>query len=204
VTRQHSPAFERNRGPIADVLQEVLGVGSRVLEVGSGSGQHAAWFAGRFPGVHWMPSDVPGNLVGIDAWVAEAGVDNVDPARPLDLLAPHWPEAIFDTVMALNVVHIVRWSGVEALFRESGRRLPDGGLLFLYGPFRYPDRQFEPSNRRFDAWLRERDPESGVRDFPALDRLARDAGMMLEGDREMAANNRALWWRRQAWAGAAD
>ncbi len=198
MTRQYSPAFERNREPIAGVLEEVLRDRRRVLEVGSGSGQHVAWFAPRFPGLHWMPTDLYANLSGIDSWVGESGATNVDPARELDLLAGNWGVSGFDTVIALNVVHIVSWAGVEALFRESGKRLPVDGVLFLYGPFRHPGREFEPSNRRFDQWLRERYPQSGVRDFAELDRLAMAAGLRLQDDRPMPSNNRAAWWRRAA------
>lgn len=194
--KQYAPAAERNRGPILDVLREVLAERRCVLEIGSGTGEHAAYFAARLPQLLWQPSDVPGRLDSIAAWRADAGADNLLPPIALDLLdrTPAAPDA--DAVVCINTVHIVAWQGVDALMRLAGRVLPQQGVLYLYGPFRYARRALEPSNERFDQWLRQRDPASGVRLFEDVDALARENGLVHAGDRGMPANNRSLWWTR--------
>lgn len=192
--KQHAPACERNKAPILAVLREVLPARGTVLEVGSGSGQHAAYFAAQLPGLIWQPSDLPDAFPSIRAWAEEAALANLRAPIALDLLAPAWPAEVFDALVCINTVHIVAWAGVEALFAGAGRLLAPGGVLFVYGPYRYATRPLEPSNEDFDRWLRARDARSGVRDFEAVDALARAAGLHLAGDRAMPANNRSIWW----------
>lgn len=194
--KQSAPAAERNRDPILEVLREVLADRRRVLEIGSGTGEHAAWFAPRLPHLAWQPSDMPGRLDSIEAWRAQAQAENLAAPLELDLLGERPPGLEADAVVCINTVHIVSWRGVEALARLAGELLPRGGVLYLYGPFRYTARALEPSNQQFDRWLRSRDPDSGIRLFEDLDALARDNGLVHEGDRPMPANNRSLWWRR--------
>ncbi len=194
--KQHAPACDRNRDPILAILAEVLQDTRRVLEIGSGTGQHAAYFAQGLPHLTWQPSDLTENLASIDAWRAEAQAPNLLAPVALDLFAESWPVQAFDAVVCINTIHIVPWAAVERLFATVAARLPVDGVMYVYGPYRYPDRPLEPSNENFDAWLKQRDPRSGVRDFTAVDALARAAGLTLQGDRAMPANNRSIWWRK--------
>lgn len=194
--KQFSPAFERNREPIAAALTEALAGCARVLEVGSGSGQHAAWFAARFPGITWFPTELPEFLPSIEAWRAESGLVNVEPARVLDVFAADWPDVGADAVVTLNTLHIVSWPGVEAIVSKAAALLPADGVLYVYGPFRYASRALEPSNENFDQWLRARDAQSGIRLFEDVDALAREGGLSFEKDLAMPANNRSIWWRK--------
>ncbi|MBI5613089.1 MAG: DUF938 domain-containing protein [Gammaproteobacteria bacterium] len=194
--KQFSPACDRNKEPILAVLKEILPASGRVLEIGSGTGQHAAYFAARLPQLIWQPTDLPANFPSIRAWAAEAGLSNVREPLALDVLADRWPVVTADAIVCINTIHIVAWAGVEALFAGAGRVLAAGGALFAYGPYRYDDRPLEPSNEEFDRWLKARDPVSGVRDFAAVNALAERHGLTLAGDRAMPANNRSLWWRK--------
>ncbi|MDH3376003.1 MAG: class I SAM-dependent methyltransferase [Gammaproteobacteria bacterium] len=193
--KQYAPACERNRQPIISILRELLPKRGTVLEVGSGSGQHAVWFAEAFPNLVWQPSERAGALLSINAWRNDANLANLRAPIVLDLFDPVWPVDEISAIICINVVHIVAWRGVEQLFMRAGELLSGGGMLYLYGPFRYADRALEPSNQQFDGWLKQRGPDSGIRDFAAVDRLATAAGLALAGDRAMPANNRSLWWR---------
>ncbi len=195
--KQFAPAVERNRDPILAVLRDILPPGGDVLEIGAGTGQHAAYFASHFPALSWQPTDLPPSLASIEAWRREAGIENLRPPRVLDLLHDQWPVERADVVVCINTVHIVAWKAVQGLFAGIGGLLADGGLVYLYGPFRYRDRPLETSNEQFDHWLRTRDPQSGIREFEAIDALAAQVGLRLEGDRAMPANNRSIWWRRE-------
>ncbi len=194
--KQYTAAFERNREPIAGALREALGDCRRVMEIGSGSGQHAAWFASEFPHVSWCPTDLAAMLPSIDAWRQECGLDNIEPARALDVLSLDWPAIEFDAVVTINTLHIVSFEGVRSILAGAAGRLPPGGLMFVYGPFRFSGRALEPSNANFDAWLRERDPDSGLRLFDDVDGIAARHGLRFERDVPMPANNHALWWRK--------
>ena len=194
--KQHSPSFERNKDAVLAVLREILPPAGLVLEIGSGSGQHAAHIAPHLPGVDWQPTDLPESLPSIAAWREASGAANLRVPLALDLLSPEWPVARCDAVVCINTVHIVAWEGVQNLFAGAGRVLRPGGVMYVYGAYRYTDRPLEPSNEQFDRWLKRRDPRSGVRDFAAVDALARAAGLTLAGDRAMPANNRSIWWRK--------
>jgi len=192
--KQCSPSYERNKDVILAALQEVLPLSGTVLEIGSGPGQHAVFFAGALPGLIWQPTDLLPNLASIRAWAEDAGLCNLRAPLELDLLAEDWPIDAVDAIVCINTVHIVAWSGVEHLFAGAARVLAPGGVLYLYGAYRYATRPLEPSNEAFDAWLRARDPVSGVRDFEAVDALAQQHGLAWGGDRPMPGNNRSLWW----------
>lgn len=176
------------------MLKEVLPSAGTVLEIGSGTGQHAAYFAAQLPNLFWQPTDLPENFASIRAWAAEAGLANLRAPLELDVLAEHWPVSPVQAIVCINTIHIVAWRGVENLFAGAGRALAVGGVMFAYGPYRYAARPLEPSNEDFDKWLKARDPVSGVRDFEAVNALARQHGLALAGDRAMPANNRSLWW----------
>jgi len=196
-----SEACERNKEPILAVLRGCLADRTKVLEIGSGTGQHAVHFAAALPHLVWQPSDVAENLAGIAAWCAEADLSNL--LAPIELDLTHPPQEIgqFDSVDAVftaNTLHIVGWAQTQTLFDFAGRVLPAGGVLAVYGPFRYGGRHTSESNARFDLMLRSHDPDSGIRNFEEVDALARGYRLSLVDDRAMPANNRTLVWRKAA------
>ena len=192
--KQSSPSCERNKEPILAVLREILSVPGLVIEIGSGSGQHAVHFARGLPHVEWQPTDVADSLPGICAWRDEAGPANLHEPLALDLFSDRWPVAAVQAVVCINTIHIVSWEAVERLFIGAGRLLSPGGVMYVYGPYRYADRSLEPSNEEFDRWLKARDSASGIRLFEDVNRLAEMNGLILAGDRAMPANNRSIWW----------
>lgn len=191
-----SPATERNRGPILAVLERILPRAGSVLEIGSGTGQHAAWFAARLPALEWIASDRAENHPGIRAWIEHAGLPNLSGPETLDVAQPDWPVSRVDAVFSANTAHIMHWREVEAMIAGVGCIVEAGGVFCLYGPFRYGHRHTAESNERFDAHLRSEDPGMGIRDRHEIERLAWEAGMRLEDDEAMPANNRTLVFRR--------
>jgi cyclopropane fatty-acyl-phospholipid synthase-like methyltransferase len=192
----YSEACERNRHSILGVLRTAFADRHRVLEIGAGTGQHAVHFARHLPWLAWLPTDRREYLVGLAARVASEGPPNLAPAVELDVLAAPWPRFESDAAFSANTLHIMSWRAVESLFAGVGSMLPAGGVLAVYGPFHYGGRATSDSNAAFDAMLRERDPGSGVREFEAVDALAQAAGLALQADHAMPANNRLLVWRR--------
>ncbi|HKK04648.1 MAG TPA: DUF938 domain-containing protein [Gammaproteobacteria bacterium] len=192
-----SESCEQNKQPILAVLREALADSRAVLEIGSGTGQHAVFFARELPYLTWYTSDRLEYHPGIRAWLEEAGLANVHGPAELDARQREWPAVEVDAVFSANTAHIMDWPAVEAMFAGVGRLLPADGVFCLYGPFNYGGRYTSQSNERFDAWLRARDPASGVRDFDDLEALARAAGLELQRDYEMPANNRTLVWRKR-------
>ena len=190
-----APACERNRDPILDVLRRHFARCRTVLEVGSGTGQHAVHFAAALPSLTWQCTDLPSQLPGIRQWLDEVGLPNTPPPLALDLAGP-WPDGLYDGVFSANVLHIVDWPKVEAFFAGAGRALGDAGVLVVYGPFNEGGAYTSPSNRDFDAWLKARDARSGIRDVEAVQALAEAAGLQSVDDVAMPANNRCLVWRR--------
>jgi trans-aconitate methyltransferase len=181
-----SEASERNRAPILEVLRRVFSESRRVLEIGSGTGQHAAYFAAELPHLVWQASDVAEHLAGIREWIADPAPIELDVDKP-------WPAVEADAVYSANTCHIMSWLQVERMFAGIGKLAP--AVLALYGPFNYNGRHTSESNARFDAMLRARDPASGLRDFEAVDALAQSRGLILQEDNAMPANNRLLVWR---------
>jgi SAM-dependent methyltransferase len=196
--KPYAESCAQNREPILAVLRGLFADRREVLEIASGTGQHAVHFGAALPHLTWHTSELPENHAGIQAWLDEAGLANVRPPVALDVNGPDWPPGPFDAVFNANTVHIVAWPAVVRMFAGIGRVLAPGGLLCLYGPFNYRGAFTSDSNARFDVWLKGRDPASGIRDFEALDRLAGDQGMRLVHDIEMPVNNRTLVWRRDA------
>jgi len=183
-----SEACERNREPILQILKRLFTDRRFVLELGSGTGQHAAYFAPALPHLVWQASDVAENLPSIREWVS-------DPA-PIELdVDKDWPALSVDAIFSANVCHIMSWPQVGRMFTGVGRLLPPGGVFALYGPFNYHGKHTSGSNARFDAMLRERDPAGGLRDFEDISALAQRAGLALAEDNAMPANNRLLVWR---------
>jgi len=198
MDKPYSQACENNKTPILAVLRQAFAGCRRVLEIGSGTGQHAAHFAAGLPHLVWQPSDRAPNLPGVRAWCEDAGLANLGEPLALDVHQRRWPLTSFDAAFSANTAHIMHWPAVERMFAGVGEYLEPPGVMALYGPFRYAGRPTAPSNERFDAWLRAQDPGMGVRDFEAVDALARAAGLELLADHAMPANNRALVWRRAA------
>ena len=198
-TKPHAPACERNRDPILAVLRRHFAGRRHVLEVGSGTGQHAVYFARAMPWLAWQASDVAEHLPGIRAWLDDAGLPNTPAPLELDVGSPTWPVVPADAVFTANTLHIMGWDEVRAFFRgvDAVLRGAPGGMLAAYGPFNYGGTFSSDSNRDFDAWLKARDPRSGIRDFEAVDGLAREAGLELLDDVAMPANNRCLVWQRR-------
>jgi len=195
TAKPHSPSCDRNRDPILAVLEAHLAECRRVLEIGSGTGQHAVYFAAAMPGLTWQCSDVAENLPGIRQWLQDAQLTNTPAPIELDVDGD-WPQARFDGVFSANTLHIMGWAQVEACFARLPHVLADAATVAVYGPFNYGGAYTSASNREFDAWLKARDPQSGIRDFEAVDALAQAIGLRLVADVSMPANNRTLVWRR--------
>ena len=196
VEKPYSAASERNRDPILAVLQRHLGSRTRLLEIGSGTGQHAVHFAAAMPWLEWQCSDRSEHLPGIDAWRREAALPNLPPPITLDVLRGSWPAPPFDAAFSANTVHIMHWPEVEAMFAGLGRVLAADATLILYGPFHRDGRPTSDSNAAFDASLRARDPGMGVRDIEAVQTLASGIGLRCIADVAMPANNACLVWQR--------
>ncbi|MDB5973493.1 MAG: hypothetical protein JWR07_253 [Nevskia sp.] len=194
--KPHSPASERNRDPILAVLREHFADRKRVLEIGSGTGQHAAHFAAAMPQLIWQSSDRPENLPGIRAWLDEAGLPNTPAPLELDVNQPQWPTQQYDAIYSANTLHIMSWAEVQRLFQRLPEIMTPDARLAVYGPFNYGGRFTSDSNAAFDASLKAAVPHRGIRDFEAVDALARGTGLSLLEDRQMPANNRCLVWAR--------
>jgi cyclopropane fatty-acyl-phospholipid synthase-like methyltransferase len=203
-----SPAAERNREPILAVLREHFAGCRHVLEIGSGTGQHAVHFAAAMPWLLWQCSDRADCLAGIREWLDDAGLANTPAPIELDVgggawLGERWGETDrFDAVFSANTLHIMGWTEVEAFFDGVAGVLADSATVVVYGPFNYGGAYTSDSNREFDGWLKARDPHSGIRDFEAVDALARAIGLRLVAGVAMPANNRCLVWRREPSAAA--
>ena len=199
-TPMHKPcslACERNRDPILTVLRERFADRRRVLEIGSGTGQHAAHFAAALPHLCWQTSDLAANLPGIRQWLAEAALPNTPAPLALDVGAG-LPAGDYDALFTANTLHIMSWEEVERLFECLPGAMAADAVLTIYGPFNYGGRFSSDSNAAFDRSLRRDSPHRGIRDFEAVDALARAAGLSLLEDRAMPANNRCISWLRGA------
>ena len=195
--RRFAPASARNREPILDVLRRVVPHGARVLEIASGSGEHAVFLGAELDVASWQPSDPdPGARASIDAWRAFAHAERVLPAIELDVEKTPWPVANVDLVVCINMIHISPWSATEALVRGAAQALAPGGLLYTYGPYKRDGVHTAPSNEAFDASLRGRDPRWGVRDIDDIAREAERQGLELREIVTMPANNLSLVFGR--------
>ena len=193
-----SLACEENRAPILAVLEPLLAKASRILEIGSGTGQHGVYFAARLPHLIWQTSDVPAHLPGIRMWLEEAQLPNLPEPLSLDV-SGDWPPGPFDGVFSANTAHIMGLPEVARMLLGVGRILAPEAPFALYGPFSEGGRHTSESNARFDASLKARDPRMGVRDLDDLRALADRAGLELRADLPMPVSNRTLvWYRRTA------
>ncbi len=194
--KPYSESCEQNRVPILAVLREAFAGRRHVLEIGSGTGQHAVNFGAELPHLVWQTADVAQHHPGIRAWLSDAALPNVLPPLALDVNESGWHGGRYDAVFSANTLHIMGWPEVERFFAGVGAVLEPGGVLVVYGPFNYGGAFTSDSNARFDGWLKSRDPASGVRDFEAVNALACAQQLVLTRDIAMPANNRSLIWEK--------
>ena len=198
LMKPFAPACERNKGPILEVLRRVFVDADDVLEIGSGTGQHAVWFAAGLPHLVWRTSELSPHHAGINAWIDDAGLDNLERPLALDVLRRPWPVAHAGAVFSANTAHYMHWPEVEAMFDGVAEVLAPGARFALYGPFARDGRHTSANNAAFDRMLRMHDPGFGVRDVGDLARIAAAGAMALEEDIPMPSNNRTLIWRKAA------
>lgn len=192
------PAPERNKQPILEVLQRVFPPSGRVLEIASGSGQHAVFFAQRFPGLQWFPSDLlPAHLESIAAYVSESGLPNLQPPCRIDVLDPEWGIDAVDAIFNANLIHIAPWECAVGFLAGAARTLTPGGVLCIYGPYRIGGADTSPSNAAFDVDLRARDSRWGVRDLEAVVAQAAEFGLRFVERVPMPSNNQTLIFEKQ-------
>lgn len=194
--KPYAASCDENREPILAVLKPLLTEHKSVLEIGSGTGQHAVYFGEQLPYLTWQTSDQLEYHQGINAWLQDAQLPNVLAPLVLDVRQVAWPKLQVDAVFSANTLHIMSWAAVQACFAGVGSLLAANGLFIVYDPFNYGGQFTSASNARFEQWLKQRDPESGIRNFEDLQVLATKAGMELQADYEMPVNNRVLVWRK--------
>ncbi|WP_411726081.1 DUF938 domain-containing protein [Methyloglobulus sp.] len=192
MDKPYSQACENNKAPILAIIRNAFSQPATVWEIGSGTGQHACYFASELPHLIWQPTDLAENLPGINAWRDEAQLPNLIQPLVLDVTDPVWPCDVIDAVFTANTLHIMSWQQVELLFERLQTYLNPLARVCIYGPFNYNGNYTSDSNARFDQWLKSRDPLSGIRYFEAVITLAKSAGLKLLNDSAMPANNRLL------------
>ena len=195
MEKPFSQACANNSEPILKVLNRVFVDRNALLEIGSGTGQHAVYFAPRFSAMNWQPSDREENLPGIQAWIREHRVENLLEPFVLDVNG-QWPKPAYDAFFTANTCHIMDWPSVENMFEGIGRVASSSAVLAIYGPFRYEGNFTTESNARFDVWLKSQRKTQGIRDIEAIYNLAANIGMQLVEDNDMPANNQLLVFRR--------
>ena len=196
MTKPFSQACENNKRPILTIISRAFRDATRVLEIGSGTGQHAVFFARHLQHLRWQPSDLPSQLAGVQAWLDESDLDNVEKPVALNVSWDDWHIDPVDAVFSANTFHIMDWELVERCMSGIGRYLQPGGTFCLYGPFNYGGRYTSDSNARFDRWLQCQDPASAIRNFEDVEALAVAAGLRLRDDHPMPANNRLVVWQK--------
>ncbi len=195
--KPYSESCDQNQEPILNVIEPLFRDKKNVLEIGSGTGQHAVYFASKMPYLIWQCSDQVEYHGGIKQWLADASLANTPPPIALNVSTDAWPKLEVDAIFSANAVHIMSWENVKDFISNVGKLLDTGGLLVLYGPFNYNNAYTSESNARFDVWLKQRDPRSGIRDFEAVNKLAELSGFQLKDDYAMPANNRILYWEKR-------
>lgn len=194
MEKPDAPSCAKNRDPILEVLRRHFADRHHVLEIGSGTGQHAIYFAQQLPHLIWQTSDRAENLPGIRAWLDDAALPNTPPPLEFDVQG-RWPGQRYDAIFSANTLHIMPWEAVEALFAGLQGIMAGDAKLVVYGPFNYGGKFTSHSNAAFDRWLKDRGPHQGIRDIEKVDGLAKKAGLELIEDRAMPSNNRCLVWQ---------
>lgn len=194
--KPYSESCDANKHPILQVIQPLLANANHVLEIGSGTGQHAVFFAHQMPHLVWQTSDQAQYHHGINQWLGDTKLDNTPPPLTLDVSQPEWPTIDADAIFTANSLHIMSWKNVQDCFAGVGQRLSENALFIIYGPFNYSGQYTSESNQRFDNWLKQRDPKSGIRDIDDLQALGQAAQLTLIDDIEMPVNNRILVWQK--------
>ena len=195
IEKPYAPSCDRNSQPILDQLKSVFLGKRKILEIGSGTGQHAVYFAKNLSFLTWVSSDLPDQHLGIKQWINEAGLSNIE--GPIEINAGQaWPILDVDAIFTANTLHIMGEESAFNCIKNAGQCLPVGGVFVAYGPFNYQGQFTSESNRQFDDWLKARDLKSGIRNFEDLDRMAKEVGLLLINDIEMPANNRLLIWQK--------
>ena len=194
--KQYSQACEENREPILAIIREVFANAHNILEIGSGTGQHAVYFARKLPHLTWQPTDLEENHASVQAWRKESGLDNVLSPIELDVTAGAWPMGAYDGLFSANTTHIMSLEAVQGMFSGIGKLLQTGAHCCLYGPFNYGGAYTSDSNKRFDSWLKDRDPASSIRDVEVIAELAAANSLVFRDDHEMPVNNRLLVWQK--------
>lgn len=195
MLKPFSKACENNARPILSQLSRLLDDSASVLEIGSGTGQHAVFFGKGLPHLQWQTSDLLENHEGICLWLDEAGLHNVLPPIEFDVAEKYEDSERYDAIFMANILHILSSKQIKKCFTQMPEIVTKSALLIIYGPFNYHGEFSSPSNMRFDQWLKANNPDSGIRDFERVNKLAHDAGFILEEDKAMPANNRLLVWR---------
>lgn len=194
MDKPYAESCEQNKLPILSVIKPLLESRKTVLEIGSGTGQHAVYFAQNMPHLYWQPTEQRQYLDGINMWRDAAALVNVAEPIELNVSCSNWPKEKYDAVFSANTLHIMHWHEVEAFFSGLKNNLNSNALLIVYGPFNYNQQYTSESNARFDDWLKERDPGSGIRHFEEVNELAMQQGLVIKDDFAMPANNRILCW----------
>lgn len=197
VEKPFSPSCERNREPILGVLRDAFADRRNVLEIGSGTGQHAAFFAAAMPHLHWQTSERSEYLDGVQNWLDEAALANTRPPIAFDVGQDHWPASRFDAIFTANTLHIMAWSEVERLFARLPEIMSKDCIFAVYGPFNIDGQYTSESNAGFDGWLRQRGAHMAIRDLAAVDALAAAAGLQRIALHQMPANNFCVIWQRR-------
>jgi len=192
MNKPFSQASENNKQPILDIIASIFLEPVTVWEIGSGTGQHACYFAQKLPHLQWQATDRDENLLGINRWIDNAGLNNLPPCLALDVSDSVWPCENMDAVFSANTLHIMHWQEVKSFFSGLASSLSADAPVCLYGPFNYRGLYTSDRNRQFDLWLKARDPLSGIREFTEIENLANQAGMEIINDYAMPANNRLL------------
>jgi len=194
--KPYSESCDQNRDAILAILKRLFENKTRILEIGSGTGQHAVYFSQHMPHLIWQCSDQKEYHDGINQWLDEANLKNTLKPIALNVSTDSWPDIDIDAIFSANAVHIMSWENVVDFFKNAGKLLPEKGLLVLYGPFNFNNQYTSESNAHFDHWLKQRDPKSGIRNFEDLDNLAKQAGLKFQENIPMPANNRILSWEK--------
>lgn len=198
INRPFSNSCENNKDPILQVIREVFTRPATVWEIGSGTGQHACFFANRLPHLNWQPTDRADNIPGIKLWLEDANLNNIKPPLALDVCDTVWPCDGIDALFTANTLHIMSWQEVSEFFKRLQVYLNSNAVLCIYGPFNYQGLFTSESNERFDKWLKMQNPHSGIRDFEQICALAEAVGLGLIEDHAMPANNRILVFQKQS------